>query len=154
MDLVPQLFEWLLSGSGEKRQPHHGFDLSSARVNIFRWLPCGWNHVCWKSVIERSFFFWGWCNGVRDSARDFYLLGELVPYVLVSARTFALRGFFHLYLYWLPSSSGFINIINYYYLNIWSIYQLGMSSLIKGSSSYVQQNYWRCGLSYEMSCVL
>ena len=23
--------------------------------NIFRWLPCGWNHVCWKSVIARLF---------------------------------------------------------------------------------------------------
>ena len=37
----------------------------------------GSNHACWKSVIEPS-FFWGWCNGVMDSARDFYLLGESV----------------------------------------------------------------------------
>ena len=36
MDLVPQPFDWLPSGSGEKRQPHHGFGVSSVRVNIFR----------------------------------------------------------------------------------------------------------------------
>ena len=32
--------------------------------------------VCWKSVIEPSFL--RWCNGVMDSARDFYLLGDSV----------------------------------------------------------------------------
>ena len=32
--------------------------------------------VCWKSVIEP--FFWEWCDGGMDSARDFYLLGESV----------------------------------------------------------------------------
>ena len=77
MDLVPQPFDWLPSGSGEKRQPHHGFGVSSVHVNIFRWLPCGWNHVCWKSVIEPP-FFWRWCNGVMDSVCYFYLLGKSV----------------------------------------------------------------------------
>ena len=32
MDLVPQPFDWLPSGSEEKRQPHHGFGVSSVRV--------------------------------------------------------------------------------------------------------------------------
>ena len=38
-----------------------------------------------------------WCNGVMDSVRGFCLLGESVPQVRVSARTLALRGFFHSY---------------------------------------------------------
>ena len=98
-----QAFDWSPSWHGEKRQPHHGFGVSSVRVNIFRWLPCGWNHVCWKSVIEPS-YFWEWCDGVTDSARDFDLLGESVPQVRVLARTLALLGFFSTcHLFWLPS---------------------------------------------------
>ena len=74
---------------------------------------CTWQHLPMTPVrIESSVlevchwavFFWGRCNGVMDSVCDFDLLGELVPQVWVSARTLALRGFFHHYLFWLPSS--------------------------------------------------
>ena len=36
MDLAPEPFDWLPFGSGEKGQPHHGFGVSSVRVNIFQ----------------------------------------------------------------------------------------------------------------------
>ena len=36
MDLAPQPFDWMPFGSGEKGQPHHGFGVSSVRVNIFQ----------------------------------------------------------------------------------------------------------------------
>ena len=108
MDLVPQPFDWLPFGSGEKGQPHHGFGVSSVRVNIFQWLPCGWNHVCWKSVIELSFL--RWCNGVMDSVRGFCLLGQSVPLVQILARTLALGGFFPFIFFWLPSSFGYIYV--------------------------------------------
>ena len=50
-------------------------------------------------VRHWAIFFWGWCNGVMDSACDFDLLGESVPQVRVSARTLALLGFFQLVIY-------------------------------------------------------
>ena len=48
---------------------------------------------------QATFFLWGWCNGMMDSAHDFYLLGESVPKVRVSACTRALQGFSNFYLY-------------------------------------------------------
>ena len=47
-------------------------------------------------VRHRAIFFWGWWDGVMDSARYFGLLGESVPQVRVSASAFALLGFFQL----------------------------------------------------------
>ena len=44
-------------------------------------------------IHHRAVFFWGWCDGVMDSARYFNLLGESVPQVRVSARALALLGF-------------------------------------------------------------
>ena len=46
-------------------------------------------------VRHQAIFFWGWCDGVMDSARYFDLLGELVPQIRVSARTLALPGCFN-----------------------------------------------------------
>ena len=59
-----------------------------------------------------------------DSARDFCLLGESVPQVRVSAHTLALRGSFHFYLYWLPSSSGYIIYLFIYYYYYYYYYLL------------------------------
>ena len=44
-------------------------------------------------IRHRAVFFSGWCDGVMDSVRDFYLLGESVPQVRVSAHALALLGF-------------------------------------------------------------
>ena len=51
-------------GARKNVRPHHGFGVSSACVNTFQQLPCGWDHVCWKSVIEPSILrMVGWHDG-------------------------------------------------------------------------------------------
>ena len=77
---VPRLehtFDWLPFGSGENVS--HTMDLV---CQVYVWTSSDDSrvagNVCWKSVIEPS-SFWEWCNGVMDSACDFYLLGESVP---------------------------------------------------------------------------
>ena len=53
-------------------------------------------------VCHQAIFFWGWCDGVMDSARYFDLPDESVLQVRVSARALALLGFVNFNL--LPSS--------------------------------------------------
>ena len=52
--------------------------------------------LCVLAVRHQAIFFRGWYNCVMDSARDFDLLGELVPQVRVLEHTLALWGFFYL----------------------------------------------------------
>ena len=55
-----------------------------------------WIRLRVLEVRHRAIFFFFWCDGVMDSARDFDLLGESVPQVQVSVRTLALWGFFNI----------------------------------------------------------
>ena len=65
-------------GAGKIVRVYLGGICVKSTCNVLRWLPCWSDGVCWKSVIEPSFFL-RMVDGVMDSVHDFYLLAELVP---------------------------------------------------------------------------
>ena len=78
MDLVLQPFDWLPFGNREKRQATLWIWCVKLYVELHLPMTLVWMRSCVLEVRQSHLFF-GLCDGVMDSARDFDLLGESAP---------------------------------------------------------------------------